>query len=38
VTVTVEIEAESEGYDDKTQRVVSENASQLSFDLNEFEE
>ena len=39
VTVTVEINATSEdGYDDKTRRTVSENATQLGFDTHEFEE
>lgn len=38
VTITVEINAESEGFDDRTRRTVSENATQLGFDSHEFEE
>ncbi len=38
VTITVEINAESEGFDDRIRRTVSENASQLGFDTHEFEE
>ena len=38
VEITVEINAESEGYDDRIRRVVSENATQLNFDDHSFEE
>jgi len=38
VTITVEINAESDGFDDRTRRTVSENATQLGFDSHEFEE
>lgn len=38
VTITVEVNAESEGFDDRTRRTVSENATQLGFDAHEFEE
>lgn len=38
VTITVEINAESGGFDDRTRRTVSENAAQLGFDTHEFEE
>ena len=38
VTITVEVSAESEGFDDRTRRTVSENATQLGFDSHEFEE
>ena len=38
LTLTLEINAESEGYDDRTRRTVKENAAQLGFDLHEFEE
>ncbi len=38
VTITVEINAQSGGYDDRTRRTVSENATQLGFDTHEFEE
>ena len=37
VTITVEINAESEAFDDRTRRTVSENATQLGFDAHEFE-
>ncbi len=37
VTITVEINAESDGFDDHVRRVVSENAAQLGFDDHEFE-
>ena len=37
VTLTVEINARSEGYDTSTQRIVKENATQLGFDSHEFE-
>ena len=38
MTITVEINAESAGFDDRTRRTVSENATQLGFDAHEFEE
>ena len=38
VTITVEINAESDGFDDRTRRTVSENATQLGFESHEFEE
>jgi hypothetical protein len=38
VTITVEINAESSGFDDRIRRTVSENATQLGFDAHEFEE
>ena len=37
VTLTVEIDARSGGYDTRTQRIVKENATQLGFEFNEFE-
>ena len=37
VRITVEVEAESDGFDDRVRRTVSENASQLGFDAHEFE-
>ena len=37
VTLTVEINARSDGYDTRTQRIVKENATQLGFDSHEFE-
>ena len=37
-TITVEINARSEGYDTRTQRIVKENATQLGFDSHEFED
>ena len=37
VTITLEINATSDGYDTTTRRVVSENATQLGFDFHEFE-
>ena len=37
VTLTVEINARSGGYDTRTQRLVKENATQLGFDSHEFE-
>ena len=37
VTLTVEINARSGGYDTRTQRIVKENATQLGFDSHEFE-
>jgi len=37
VTITVEIEAESGGFDLRTRRVVTENATQLGFASHEFE-
>ena len=37
VTLTVEINARSGGYDTRTQRVVKENATQLGFDFHEFD-
>jgi hypothetical protein len=37
VKITVEVEAISDGYDDRVRRTVSENASQLGFDAHEFE-
>ena len=37
ITYTLEIEASSEGYDTRTQRVVGENATQLGFEFHEFE-
>lgn len=37
VSITVEINAESDGYDDRIRRVVRENASQLGFETHEFE-
>lgn len=37
VKITVEVEAESDGFDDRVRRTVSENASQLGFDAHEFE-
>jgi hypothetical protein len=37
VKITVEIESESEGFDDRVRRTVSENASHLGFDAHEFE-
>ena len=37
VTLTVEINARSGGYDTRTQRVVKENATQLGFEFHEFE-
>ena len=38
VTITVEINARSDGYDTRTQRIVKENATQLGFDSHEFED
>ena len=38
VTITVEVNAESDGFDDRTRRTVSENAAQLGFDAHEFEQ
>ena len=38
VTITVEINARSDGYDTRTQRVVKENATQLGFESHEFED
>ena len=38
VTLTVEINARSDGYDTRTQRIVKENATQLGFDSHEFED
>ena len=38
VTLTVEINARSDGYDTSTQRIVKENATQLGFDSHEFED
>ena len=38
VTITVEINAECDGFDDRTRRTVSENATQPSFESHEFEE
>lgn len=37
VTLTVEIDARSGGYDTRTQRIVKENATQLGFEFHEFE-
>jgi predicted AAA+ superfamily ATPase len=37
VTITVEIEATSDGFDDRVRRTVSENANQLGFETHEFE-
>ena len=37
VTLTVEINARSGGYDTRIQRVVKENATQLGFDFHEFD-
>ena len=37
VTITVEINARSGGYDTRTQRIVKENATQLGFEFHEFE-
>ena len=37
VTLTVEINARSGGYDTRTQRIVKENATQLGFESHEFE-
>ena len=37
VTLTVEINASSDGYDTRTQRIVKENATQLGFEAHEFE-
>ena len=37
VTLTVEINARSGGYDTRTQRVVKENATQLGFEFHEFD-
>ena len=37
LTLTLEIKAESEGFDDRTCRVVKENAAQLGFDKHDFE-
>ena len=37
ITLTLEIEARSDGYDTRTQRIVSENAKQLGFENHEFE-
>ena len=37
VTLTVEINARSGGYDTRTQRIVKENATQLGFEFHEFE-
>ena len=36
-SLTVEINARSDGYDTRTQRIVKENATQLAFDSHEFE-
>ena len=38
VKMTLEIEAEAAGFDDRIRRTVSENATQLGFDRHEFEE
>ena len=38
VTIVVEVEATSAGFDDKTRRTVSENANQLGFETHEFED
>ncbi len=38
VTLTVEINASSDGYDTRTQRIVKENATQLGFESHEFED
>jgi len=38
VTITVEINASSAGFDDRIKRTVSENATQLGFDMHEFED
>jgi hypothetical protein len=38
VTVTVEVNATADTYDDHVRRVVSENAAQLGFETHEFEE
>ncbi len=38
VTISVEVNAEAEGFDAHTMRVVSENAAQLGFKAHEFEE
>ena len=38
VSITVEINAKSAGFDDRTRRTVSENAAQLGFETHEFEE
>ncbi len=37
VTLTVEVNAHSDGYDTRTQRIVKENATQLGFEFHEFE-
>ena len=37
VTLTLEINAKSDGYDTRTQRIVKENATQLGFEFHEFE-
>ena len=37
VTLTLEIDARSGGYDTRTPRVVKENATQLGFESHEFE-
>lgn len=37
VSITVEIGAQSDGFDDRVRRVVSENATQLGFEAHEFE-
>jgi hypothetical protein len=37
VTITVDIEATSDGFDDRTRRTVSENARQLGFEFDDFE-
>ncbi len=37
-TITIEINASADGFDDGTQRTVSENAAQLGFETHEFEE
>ena len=38
ITLTLEINARSQGYDTRTQRIVKENATQLGFDSHEFED
>ncbi len=38
VTLTVEINARSDGYDTRTRRIVKENAAQLGFEAHEFED
>ena len=38
LTLTLEINAESKGFDDRTRRIVGENAAQLGFDDHAFEE